>query len=92
MTDDEKARRLEEAYAAVNAARAKRDAAAAEVERLANAGPDDELDADLKEIASKDGSPGTPILPSETRPMCSRPLRSRRRFDAQGNGQKAAAA
>jgi hypothetical protein len=47
--------RLEEAYAAVNAARAKRDAAAAEVERLANARPDDEpeLDDDLRKIARK---------------------------------------
>ena len=51
--DPEDRERIEKAYAAVLAARARRDAAAAEVERLANAGPDDDLDADLREMVNR---------------------------------------
>ena len=58
MTDDEKLRRLEEAYANYLEALRERNAALAEVERLANAESesgrrrslDGELDADLREI------------------------------------------
>jgi hypothetical protein len=52
-TNDERLRRLEEAHAAYLEALRERNAAAAEVKRLTNAGPPDdetELDAELREI------------------------------------------